>query len=65
MKIRDYDPENKKKMLEILERLKQEAEEPSVIEDILNNRDEDSSEELDSDDDENVSLYITNLTQRS
>ncbi|XP_051162234.1 zinc finger HIT domain-containing protein 2 [Leptopilina boulardi] len=54
MKVRNYDPENKKKMLDILERLKRETEEPSIVEKILN--DEDDCEELDSDDEDGISL---------
>ncbi|XP_033211300.1 zinc finger HIT domain-containing protein 2 [Belonocnema kinseyi] len=52
MQVRDYDPENKKKMLEIFERLKQQAEEPSIMEDIFNDRREEDPEQLDSDDEE-------------
>lgn len=54
MKMRNYNPENKKKMLEILERLKRETEEPNIIEKILN--DEEDCEELDSDDEDGPSL---------
>lgn len=56
MKMRNYNPENKKKMLEILERLKRETEEPNIIEKILN--DEEDCEELDSDDEDVSLLFI-------
>ena len=58
MQLRNYNPENKMKMLEILERFKRESEEPSIVEDILNGEDEDSME-LDSDDDEDVSSLVS------
>lgn len=41
MKVRNYDPENKKKMLEILERLKHDMEGPNIVEQILNDEDDD------------------------